>query len=104
MRLIGGGLLALAALSFVGCATQSNSAFPTAEIAARKSGTELALLARGRTIYATRCTECHVARPVTRFSASEWPAEVARMAPRAKLSSEDQLAVERYLVAASSSQ
>jgi mono/diheme cytochrome c family protein len=104
MRLIGAGLLAFAALSFTGCATQSKPAFPTAEVVARKSGSEVAVLERGRTIYATRCTECHVARPVTRFSAGEWPAQVARMAPRAKLSSEDRFAVESYLVAASSSQ
>src|SRR5262249_61671387 len=98
------GLLALAALSFVGCATQSNPAFPTAAVAARKSGSELALLEHGRTLYAARCTECHVARPVTKFSASQWPAGVARMAPRAPLSPADQLAIESYLVAASSSQ
>lgn len=104
MRLIGAGLLTLAALSFAGCAAQRSSVFPTAEAAARRSGREVALLERGRTLYATRCTVCHAARPVTKFSAKQWPAEIARMAPRAKLTPEDRLAVESYLVAASSSQ
>ena len=104
MRLRSPGLIALTGLFLGGCVTPSNPAFPSAEIAAQKTGVDRALLARGRTIYATRCTECHVARPVRKFSASEWPQLVARMAPRAKLNSEDRLAVESYLVAASSTQ
>src|SRR5262249_9401783 len=98
------GVITFVGLLLSNCATDSNPAFPTAELAAHKTGNDVATLARGRSIYTTRCTECHVAPPVTKFSASEWRALVARIAPRAKLDDPDRLAVESYLVAASSSQ
>jgi mono/diheme cytochrome c family protein len=104
MRLLTLGVITLAGLFLNSCATESNPAFPTAEVAGQKTGRDVATLARGRTIYTTRCTECHVARPVAQFSTSQWRALVAKMAPRAKLDDTDRLAVESYLVAASSNQ
>jgi mono/diheme cytochrome c family protein len=104
MRLPSLGVITLIGLFLSGCATESNRAFPTAEVTAQRTGTDVAMLARGRTIYTTTCTECHVARPVNEFSASQWRVVVGDMAPRARLDPADRLAVESYLVAASSVQ
>ena len=94
----------IGSLSLVSCATSSNPAFPTAKVVAEKSGNDIATLSRGRVLYTTRCTECHVARPITKFSAGQWRVLVERMAPRARLNAADQVAVESYLVAGSSTQ
>ncbi len=58
------------------------------------------ILALGRKIYTTTCTACHVAPPVDRFSVTEWPRLVRKMAPRENLKEFERTAVEAYLVAA----
>ena len=95
---------ALICLVLAGCATAINQSYPAAELTARRTGGDVAMMARGRLIYTTSCIACHVARPVTQFSPAKWQELVARMAPRAKLASTDRVAVESYLVAASSTQ
>ena len=84
--------------------TTPNSAFPTAEaVTAARSGSEssdVATFERGRKIYTTACTECHVARPIAHYSVAQWHHYVSIMAPRAGLKPQDQAAVEAYVVAA----
>jgi mono/diheme cytochrome c family protein len=87
-----------------GCETNPNSAFPTAP-AVTAGGSEqgnqnLATLERGRKIYTTACTECHVARPIAHYSVAQWHHYVTIMAPRAALNPQDRAALEAYVVAA----
>ena len=104
MRWLQLAVITLVSLFLSNCALDPNQAFPTAQVTAQKTGDNVATLERGRTIYTTTCTECHVARSVSEFSASQWRDVVAEMAPRAKLDPADRLALETYLVAASKSQ
>jgi cytochrome c5 len=85
------------------CQTTPNKAFPTAEAlvtTGNAPATELSTLERGRHIFAMRCTECHVARPIAGLSAQQWRHAVASMAPRAGLQRTDRTALETYLLTA----
>lgn len=86
------------------CESQPNVAFPTASLIAARSGGEhpldVATLERGRRIYTTSCTECHVARPIAHYSVAQWHHYVQIMAPRAGLPPADRAAVEAYVVSA----
>jgi len=58
-----------------GCQTGPSNAFPTAEALAHSGSvraTEISTLERGRRVYATRCAECHVARPIAGQSVEQW--------------------------------
>ena len=94
---------AFCAVLLSACETNPNSAFPTAQaVAATSAGrdADVKILARGRKIFTTACTECHVARPIAKLSVAQWRHTVAVMAPRAGLTTEDRAAVEAYVVAA----
>jgi hypothetical protein len=98
------GIGALCLLGIGGCETSPNAAFPTASAVAAHAGAghsaDLATLERGRKIYTTSCTECHVARPIANYSIASWQHYVGIMAPRAGLQSSDRAALEAYVVAA----
>ena len=86
-----------------GCAAGSSAAFPTAQEIVRKEGAELAdtaTLQRGRQIFASRCTECHVARRIDKYSVAEWHHFIGMMAPRAGLKPADRAALESYIISA----
>ena len=68
--------------------------------AVARPGMNAALLARGRKIFTTSCTECHVARRIADYSVSQWRHNITVMAPRARLHPEQRAALEAYLVAA----
>ena len=90
-------------LSLTSCGTSPQIAYPTVQRLASSgeaSDFDEATLAQGRRIFTTRCTECHVARPVAQFSAERWRYIVGVMAPRAGLNPADRAAVEAYLVVA----
>lgn len=91
-------------LILASCESSPNPAFPSAQDVVARTGhgssTSLAMLERGRKIYATSCTECHVARPIAHYSAEQWRRYVSLMAPRAGLKPADQAAVEAYVIAA----
>lgn len=86
------------------CETNPNASFPTAQTVATRTGAgqsaNIATLERGRKIYTTSCTECHVARRIADYSVSQWQHYVGIMAPRAGLAPEDRSALESYVVAA----
>src|SRR4029079_8758407 len=98
------GLGALCLLVTGGCETSPNTAFPTASAVGGRSGAgqspDIATLERGRKIYTTSCTECHVARPIADYSVARWRHYVGIMAPRAGLQPSDRAALEAYVVAA----
>ena len=98
------GLGAFCLLVIGGCETSPNAAFPTASAVASRAGAgqsaDIATLERGRKIYTTSCTECHVARPIADYSVASWRHYVEIMAPRAGLQPNDRAALEAYVVAA----
>ena len=97
-------LICFCVLVVGGCETSPNSAFPTAgavtAATGEKQNADFATLERGRKIYTTACTECHVARSIAHYSVAQWHHYVSIMAPRAGLKPQDQAAVEAYVVAA----
>lgn len=95
------GLSAVCFFLLSGCQTSPHAAFPTAQAVGSVSiGADVVTLERGRKIYTTSCTECHVARPVANYSVAQWRHYVEIMAPRAGLAPRDRAAVEAYLIAA----
>ena len=96
--------LGLAGVLFLGaCQSGPAVAFPTAETVATTRGRyegNVVTLERGRKIYTTRCTECHVARPIAQHSVEQWRHIIGIMAPRAGLEVTDRVALEEYIVAA----
>jgi mono/diheme cytochrome c family protein len=99
------GLLgAVCLFNLVSCGTNPETAFPTAQTLAARTGAgdgaNIAVLERGRKIYTTSCTECHVARTIANYSVTQWHHYIGIMAPRAGLSGDDRAAVESYVVAA----
>lgn len=97
------GLVVFCAGGFSGCESSPQTAFPTAQTVARSGAApraDVAMLARGRKIFTTRCTECHVARPIAGYSVEQWRHNVSVMAPRARLNADDRAALEIYLIAA----
>jgi mono/diheme cytochrome c family protein len=101
-RLIGLGACCVFALG--SCETNPTAAFPPAHALAATVGAgqnaDVATLDRGRKIYTTSCTECHVARPIAQHSVEEWRHFIAIMAPRAALQPADRAALEAYVIAA----
>ncbi|HEX4666999.1 MAG TPA: hypothetical protein VH207_10390 [Chthoniobacterales bacterium] len=98
------GLAAICLFTLGSCGTNPNMAFPPAQTVPTRTGAgqsaNIATLERGRKIYTTSCTECHVARPIAKYSVSQWHHYVGIMAPRAGLTPDDRAAVESYVVAA----
>lgn len=102
LQWIGLGLSCL--LVFGSCQSNPREAYPTASAVAARvqhdENVDVATLERGRKIFTTRCTECHVARTIANYSVPEWRHFLSIMAPRAKLRPDDRASVEAYLIAA----
>jgi mono/diheme cytochrome c family protein len=60
----------------------------------------LARLRQGRTLFVSRCIECHTLPAVTHHRAAEWPAIVDEMAGRASLKRAERDAIVAYILAA----
>lgn len=60
-------------------------------------GTTQADLERGRAVYVRRCGGCHRLHGPKDVAPAQWPAVVAKMGPRAKLSPPEAADVLRYL-------
>lgn len=102
-KYLGVVVFVVCAAGFSGCETSPQTAFPTAQTITRSGAaptTDVATLTRGRKIFTTSCTECHVARPIAGYSVEEWRRNVSVMAPRARLNADDRAALETYLTAA----
>jgi mono/diheme cytochrome c family protein len=97
--LFAGGAVCVYLLS--SCHTSPNVAFPTARaVASTTQDSDISTLARGRKIYTTSCTECHIARPIAQHSVEQWIHMIGIMAPRARLKPADRAALQAYVVAA----
>jgi hypothetical protein len=70
--------------------------------ASQRPQTTLAELERGRTLYVSRCGNCH--RPIApeRLAPTAWPGEVDKMAVRAKLGTDHRELILLFLVTLSS--
>lgn len=88
----------IALLALAGCAPLVKPTQMDAERANQRwSGTDLAALEYGRTIYAEKCGTCHKLFAPGDFTEKKWSHELPKMAPNSKLTDEQYQAVERYL-------
>jgi hypothetical protein len=68
---------------------------------ARRDRTDSQTLSYGRSLFVSRCLECHTLPSVTKHSPDQWPHLVSRMSGRANLSESERDAITAYLRAAS---
>jgi hypothetical protein len=97
-------LLSLAtALLFCGCeaAPYYLPPLPTAEMARRQTDVDvdLALLQKGRVLFAHRCIQCHTLPSVWYYRTQDWPLIVNSMAHPANLKPAERDAIVAYVLA-----
>jgi len=89
-----GGFFILAA----GCVNIENAAPSVGRIPNAAHNT--AVLEHGREIYLGKCTSCHSAQTISKFSATEWPGIVNEMGHKAKLAPAEEQVLLTYVLAA----
>ncbi|MEZ4269469.1 MAG: cytochrome c [Myxococcota bacterium] len=72
-----------------------------ARISGRWPDASLAQLTEGHRTYRARCSSCHRTIAPSELAPEDWPDAVADMRERARLTPADEVAVTRFLVAAS---
>lgn len=95
--------LASVATIFGGCQSLNNyppPVTPNMAKASKRSGVTLAKLEQGRSLYVSRCIECHVLPAVSQYPAEKWPRIVDWMGERASLKPAEREAVTAYVLAA----
>jgi len=95
-------LLAVILCSFVACESFKDSPPPVTAKMTRTSGAsnvDLARLREGRTLFVSRCIECHTLPPIAKYRATEWPGLVAKMAKRADLDVAQRNSITAYILA-----
>jgi mono/diheme cytochrome c family protein len=92
-------LLFSCVLPLAGCASLETLAPPVTPALAARAHTDASFLVTGRGIYTRQCAACHAPESVPAH-AGEWPRIIAEMAPKAKLTPEQQRAVLAYVLAA----
>jgi len=101
MKQIFGSIVALG-LILVSCESTERAAPPlTAQMATRARATqhiELNALERGRSLFVSRCIECHTLPSIAQHSAAAWPGLIDEMAQRASLKPEERQAVLAYIL------
>jgi mono/diheme cytochrome c family protein len=85
-------------LAACGPAVPRPSASDVARADASGNQTTLAALERGRTLYLSHCGGCHRTYPPGRLRPDAWPAQLDKMAERARLERDERTQVEQYLV------
>lgn len=93
-------IAAAASLALGGCAVTSVAPPVTPALVAASGGKSAATLAMGREIFAGRCTACHSADPIGKYSVAKWRDIVGDMSHRAKLDALREAALLAYLTAA----
>lgn len=89
------GLTAL--LFAAGCASMEQIAPPVSRISTSANSPQLAF---GRELYLGKCTACHTAEPVARYSATRWPGIIREMSIESKFTPAQEQAVLAYVLAA----
>ncbi len=59
--------------------------------------TESAEVTAGKSIYITKCTRCHEAKPMADWTAKQWVPIMNRMAPKARLDDTEKANVTAYV-------
>ncbi len=72
----------------------------TPAMLATTRGASADALNRGRDLYGGRCTNCHSADPIHKYSLSRWREITEEMAPKAKLRPDEKAALLAYIEAA----
>ncbi len=83
----------------VGCGSIEPIAPAVTPAMAALAKTDIGELELGRLIYTTRCTACHNAEPVNRYTRTEWMGILPRMAEVTKLNDAQDRAVRAYVMA-----
>jgi mono/diheme cytochrome c family protein len=68
--------------------------------AATAEHTDISTLREGRSLFVSRCIECHALPAVSSHSATEWPRLIDEMAGRANLKPAERNALLAYILAA----
>jgi mono/diheme cytochrome c family protein len=92
--------LSVVILQLLGC--QSTSYVPpsvTAEMA-KTGNRDVVELRQGRTLFVSRCIECHALPSVAAHTVAEWPRLIDEMADRASLKPAEREALVAYIIAA----
>lgn len=94
-----------ALLLLAGCAGRPRVPYPTAkhvELAERNGEvTTLDALKVGRSLYISRCGDCHALKDPASLDPADWPEMVGRMVDNAKINPDQQRAITQYLVGVS---
>lgn len=94
------GLLGAASLVLAACQTVSYVPKVTpALVSAAPGGASVEALENGRQIYGGKCTACHSAEPIGRYSAEEWPGIIEEMAKVSKLTEAEKRDLSAYIFA-----
>jgi len=97
-------LLLILMLALPGCALDKftpPTVSPELIANARRDRADPQALSHGRSLFVSRCLECHTLPSVTKHSPDQWPHLVTRMSGRANLSASERDAITAYLRAAS---
>lgn len=95
------GVLCAAGLGLSACTSLEQAAPPVALL---RPANQTPACSRGREIYITKCTKCHRAEPIRKFSAEEWDTDIMpTMVKKSKLVPSDAAAVQAYVKAVLSS-
>lgn len=99
-----GASMLLVCLALAGCRSTEQIAPSVNPAMAERfsaSGLDVASLTRGREIYLTACTRCHVAEPIDEFSAARWRDKILPdMTRKAKLDPQETSELTAYVLAA----
>lgn len=64
----------------------------------RWPGSTIEDVKEGHTIFTTKCTTCHKAYSIPRFSEFKWLHEIDDMSPKAKLTADEKLKLTKYVL------
>ena len=95
-------LMGAMSLLLASCQMDNSRTAPqiTALLPAARGSASTVTLDAGRQVFVTRCVECHLLQPIAKHSETGWHEIIAIMAPRAKLTPTERIALEAYLSAA----
>ena len=88
-------LSVLIALAVPACVSLDTVAPPVERVASAR--TSSSQLDQGRRIYLGKCTACHAAEPIRKYSAAEWDPIMVDMAKETNLTAEEDAAVRAYI-------
>jgi hypothetical protein len=98
-RLVGAAFC-LAISLLLGCESINYTPPPVTSQMSKTGHLDIAQLRQGRTLFVSRCIECHALPSVAAHTAAEWPRLIDEMADRANLKPAEREALVAYIIAA----